>query len=274
MGRRWARWIGLGLLVVVLLAFGTWRLLREIPGLLANAEDTIRREAEALGFRVSFRDVRFHPLHLRLSLEDLNIRDGFADIPLAHAGHVELSLSPRRILSGLSPVSRVLVRTFSVQAGEANRTLLEKLRASGKEGGRDALPEVFLLDGDVRIGPMGPLERWEAKVPEVRIRPVRFLGTRVSVGVRRAGGRVCPPRRGGGAWLLPAATAGGVSFFAQVEGPLESPEGSGKILARNLLVPGNTPAEAEGSLAVSGKKIRLESFRGNLWAGAGHGAGV
>src|SRR3990172_6403298 len=83
MVRRWARWIGLGLLLVVLLAFGTWRLLREIPGLLANAEDTIRREAEALGFRVSFRDVRFHPLHLRLSLEDLNIRDGIADIPLA-----------------------------------------------------------------------------------------------------------------------------------------------------------------------------------------------
>src|SRR3990172_3733154 len=135
MVRRWTRWIGLGLLLVVLLAFGTWRLLREIPGLLANAEDTIRREAEALGFRVSFRDVRFHPLHLRLSLEDLNIRDGIADIPLAHADHVELSLSPRRILSGLSPVSRVLVRTYSVQAGEANRPLLEKLRASGKEGG-------------------------------------------------------------------------------------------------------------------------------------------
>ena len=340
MVRRWARWIGLGLLLVVLLAFGTWRLLREIPGLLAKAEDTIRREAEALGFRVSFRDVRFHPLHLRLSLEDLNIRDGIADIPLAHADHVELSLSPRRILSGLSPVSRVLVRTYSVQAGEANRPLLEKLRASGKEGGGDALPEVFLLDGDIRIGPMGPLERWEAKVPEVRIRPVRFLGTRVSVEVRRAAGRFALPgaesgnvpfdaaeadffwkgdsirvrklnasgphaklslsgqwdgvRRAmdlkfsgetdiagwtasgayGGDWLRHVATAGGVSFFAHVEGPLESPEGSGKILARNLLVPGNTPAEAEVSLAVSGKKIRLESFRGNLWDGALSGAGI
>src|SRR4030066_1414916 len=181
MARRWARWIGVGLPLGVLLAFGAWRLLREIPGLLAKAEDTIRREAEALGFRVSFRDVRFHPLHLRLSLEDLNIRDGIADIPLAHADHVEVSLSPRRILSGLSPVSRVLVRTFSVEAGEANRPLPEKLRASGKEGGGDALPEGFLLDGDVRSGPMGPLGRGEAKVPEGRIRPGRVLGARVRV---------------------------------------------------------------------------------------------
>src|SRR3972149_5968899 len=144
MVRRWTRWIGLGLLLVVLLAFGTWRLLREIPGLLANAEDTIRRGAEALGFRVSFRDLRFHPLHLRLSLEDLNIRDGIADIPLAHADHVELSLSPRRILSGLSPVPRVAVRTFPIRAGGANRPSLENPRPPGEEGGGDALPEVFL----------------------------------------------------------------------------------------------------------------------------------
>src|SRR3972149_1199591 len=154
MARRWARWIGFGVLLLVLLALGAWRALRGVPG------------------------------------------------------HVELSLSPRRILSGLSPVSRVLVRTFSVQAGEANRTLLEKLRASGKEGGRDALPEVFLLDGDVRIGPMGPLDRWEAKVPEVRIRPVRFLGTRVSVEVRRAAGRFALPGGEGGKEPVRGAAAG------------------------------------------------------------------
>src|SRR4030066_101081 len=207
MARRWARWIGLGLRLVVLLAFGTWRLLREIPGLLATAEDPRRRGGGALGFRVSFRDARFHPLHLRLSLEDLNIRDGIADIPRAHADHVELSLSPRRILSGLSPVSRVLVRTFSVQAGEANRPLLEKLRASGKEGGRDALPEVFLLDGDVRIGPMGPLERWEAKVPEGRIRPGRFLGARVRVEGRGSAGRFALPGAGRGNVPFDAAEA-------------------------------------------------------------------
>src|SRR3989304_5070808 len=170
MVRRWARWIGLGVLLVVLLALGTWRLLREIPGLLANAEDTIRREAEALGFRVSFRDVRFHPLHLRLSLEDLNIRDGIADIPLAHADHVELSLSPRRILSGLSPVSRVLVRTYSVQAGEANRPLLETLRASGKEGG----------GGGGRCASRG--------IPPRRRRPHRSHGTARAVGGEGPGG--------------------------------------------------------------------------------------
>src|SRR3990172_13095065 len=108
MARRWTWWIGLGFLLVVLLAFGTWRLLQDVPGLMAKAEDTFRREAEALGLELSFRDLRFHPLHLRVSLEDLDIRDGIAGIPLAHADHVEVSLSPRRFLSGLTPVSRAL----------------------------------------------------------------------------------------------------------------------------------------------------------------------
>src|SRR4030066_276287 len=140
MARRWAGWIGLGSLLVVLLAFGTWRLLQEVPGPRGKAEDTIRREAEALGLTLSFRDLRFHPLHLRVSLEDLDIRDGIAQIPLAHADHVEVSLSLRRFLSGLTPVSRVLVRTFSVHAGEANRLLLEKVRGSGRGGGAGISP--------------------------------------------------------------------------------------------------------------------------------------
>src|SRR3972149_374768 len=340
MARRWAWWIGLGLLLVVLLAFGPWRLLQGVPGLMAKAEDTIRREAEALGLELSFRDLRFHPLHLRISLEDLDIRDGIAGIPIAHANHFQVSLPPRRFLSGLTPVSRVLVRTFSVHAGEANRPLLEKVRGSGKGGEAGTLPEILLLDGKVRFGPMGPLERWEAKVPEVRIRPVRFLGTRVTTTVQEAAGRISLPGAGsgniplesaeadfflkgdsvrvrkfrasgrsarlsvsgqwegadrtvdwkfsgeaglavwaasgawGGDWIRRVATKGTGAFSARIEGPLENPEGWGKILARNLLFPGKTPFEGEASLAVAGKRIRLESLRGKIWDWAVSAAGM
>src|SRR4030042_4389453 len=123
MARRWTWWIGLGFLLVLLLAFGTWRLLQEVPDLMAKAEDTIRREAEALGLELSFRDLRFHPLHLRVSLEDLDIRDGTAGIPLAHADHVEVFLSPRRFPSGRTPLASVLRRAFSIHAGEAPRPM-------------------------------------------------------------------------------------------------------------------------------------------------------
>jgi hypothetical protein len=340
MARRWAWWISLGLLLVVLLAFGTWRLLQEVPGLMAKAEDTIRREAEALGLTLSFRDLRFHPLHLRVSLEDLDIRDGIAGIPLAHAEYVEVSLSPRRFLSGLTPVSRVIVRTFSVHVGEANRPLLEKIRGSGKRGEAGTLPEILLLDGKVRIEPMGPLERWEAKVPEVRIRPVRFLGTHVTAEVQEAAGRISLPGVGSGNiplesaeadfflkgdsirvrkirasgrsaklsvsgqwegadrkvdlefsgeadlavwaasgawgsdWIRRVATKGTVAWFARIEGPLDNPEGSGKILARNFLFPGKTPFEAEASFAVAGNRIRLKSLHGKIWDGAVSAAGL
>lgn len=199
--------MGLGFVLVVLLAFGTWRLLREVPGLLAKAEDAIREEAEALGFRVTFRDLRFHPLHLRVSLQDLDVRDAVADVPLAHADHVDVSISPRRILAGKLPVSRILVRTFSVQAGEANRPLLEKLRASGEGEKGGAIPEILLIDGKVRVGPLGPLARWEARIPKCRIRPVRFLGTQVTVEVRRSVGRLILPEAGEGNVPFDAAEA-------------------------------------------------------------------
>ncbi|HEU5360577.1 MAG TPA: hypothetical protein VFU42_05395, partial [Candidatus Deferrimicrobiaceae bacterium] len=301
MARRRAWWFGMGIIFVVLLAFGAWRLLQEVPGLLAKAEDTIRKEAEALGIRVSFRDLRFHPLHLRVSAEDLDIRDGIAGIPLAHAEHVEASLSPRRILWGQSPVSRVLVRSFSVHGGEANRPLLEKFRASEKREGKGEIPEILLIDGEVHIGPLGPLEGGEAKVSEVRIRPVRFLGTRITAKVSRVAGRISLPGEGsgnvpfdsaeadfflkgdsvrvrklhasgpsakitlsgewdgpnrtvalqgsgeldiaewtasravGGDWIRPVATEGKITFSAGVDGPLEDPEGAGKVLARDLV---------------------------------------
>ena len=339
MARRWAWRIGLGLFLVVLLAFGIRRLLQEIPPLLAKAEDTIQEEARALGLRVSYRALRLHPLHLRVSLEELDIRDDIAGIPLAHAGHVDVSLSLRRILSGALPVSRVLVRTFSVHAGEANRPLLDKLRSSGKSEEQEEAPEILLIDGVVRIRPLGPLAEWEAKIPELRIRPVRFLGTRVTVKVEQASGRIALPKAGsgnvpfdsaeadvflkgssvrvrkfrasgpsvkvvlsgewdgerrvadvkgsgeadigglrasgapGGDWLRHVATEGTLTFSAQWQGSPESPEGSVKILTRNLVFTGNTPADAEVLIGFSGKTVRVESLRGRVWGGVVSGAG-
>ncbi|MDX1815094.1 MAG: hypothetical protein R3239_03965, partial [Thermodesulfobacteriota bacterium] len=306
---------------------------------MAKAEDTIREEARAMGLRVSYREFRLHPLHLRVSLEDLEIQDDIAGIPLAHAKYVDVSLSLRRILSGAMPVSRILVRTFSVHAGEANRPLLDKLRASGKGEGEEKVPEILLVDGFVRIRPLGPLAEWEAKIPELRIRPVRFLGTRVTVKAEQASGMIALPKAGsggipfdsveadvflkgdsvrvrkfrasgpsvkialsgewdgerrmadvkgsgeadiggwtasgaaGGDWLRRVATEGKLTFSARFQGNPESPEGSVKILTRNLVFTGNTPADAEVLLGFSGKTVRVESLRGKVWGGVVSGAG-
>jgi autotransporter translocation and assembly factor TamB len=339
MARRWAWRIGLGFFLVVLLAFGIRRLVQEIPPLLAKAEHTIREETRAMGLRVSYREFRLHPLHLRVSLEDLEIQDDIAGIPLAHARHVDVSLSLRKILSGEMPVSRVLVRTFSVYAGEANRPLLEKLRASGKGEGKEEVPEILLVNGYVRIRPLGPIAEWEAKIPELRIRPVRFLGTRVMVKAEQASGLIALPKAGsgiipfdsaeadfflkggsvrvrkirasgpsvkialsgewdgerrvadvkgsgeadiggwmasgapGGDWLRRVAAEGKLTFSARLQGSPESPKGSVKILTRNLVFTGNTPADADISIGFSGKTIRVESLRGKVWGGVVSGEG-
>jgi len=292
-----------------------------------------------MGLRVSYREFRLHPLHLRVSLEDLDIQDDIAGIPLAHARHVDVSLSLRKILSGALPVSRVLVRTFSVHAGEANRPLLEKFRASEKGEGKKEVPEILLIDGYVRIRSLGPVAEWEAKIPELRIRPVRFLGTRVTVKAEQASGLIALPKAGsgiipfdsaevdvflkggsvrvrkfrasgpsvkialsgewdgerrvadvkgsgeadirgwtasgapGGDLLRRVATRGKLTFSARFQGSPESPEGSVKILTRNLVFAGNTPADADVSLGFSGNSLRVESLRGKVWGGAVSGAG-
>jgi hypothetical protein len=74
--------------------------------------------------------------------------------------------------------------------------------------------------------------------------------------------------------LRPVATEGTISFSARLAGSLDDPQGSGKILARNLLFTGNTPADAEISLTVSGNKVRLESIRGKVLGGVVSGAGT
>ncbi len=307
---------------------------------MAKAEDAIREETAALGLRVSYRDLRFHLLHFRISLEDLDIQDAIADLPLAGAEHVDVSLSPWRILSGRSPVSRVLVRKFFVRAGEENRPLVEGLRTSGKGEAEGAIPEIVLLDGEVLIGPLGPLVRWGAKVPMVRIRPTRFRGTHVTAEIVRSGGEIFLPRAGGGKipfdradvefflkgdlvrikrlaasgdpakfslsgkwdgkkreadvklsgqteiadWMASGApggglirkvaTAGTLSLSARWKGSFKTHEGSGRILARDLLLAGNTPAEVEVSLAASGNTVRMESIRGRVWDGVVSGSGA
>jgi autotransporter translocation and assembly factor TamB len=204
MSRRWAWWTAGGLLVVVLLAFGAWRLSREIPGRLRSAEETIRQEAAKYGLRVSYRNLRFHLLYPRVSLEDLAVVDERPGIELLRAGNVDVSLSPGNLISGDSPVSRIRIRNFSLHVEEANRPLIDRLR-SGKRGG--AMPEILLLAGKVRIGPLGPVNRWEAKLPELRLREVKYLGRRVSVRLEDAAGEIVLPGAVPGQWPLPSLEA-------------------------------------------------------------------
>lgn len=206
MARRWAWWTGAGLLLAALLFLGVWRLLRELPDLLRKAEETVAEEGGRLGLKVTFRNLRFQPLHLRVSLDDLAVDDALSRLPLARAEHVDLAISPRRVLSGYSPVSRVRVRGFSLKIEEGNRPLLEKIRAARGGGERaEPIPEILLLDGRLEVGPLGPLQRWEAAVDELRVRDVRFLGTQVTTSLQRAAGVVDLPGVGRGTVPLDSA---------------------------------------------------------------------
>lgn len=198
----------MGLLLAALLFLGVWRVSRELPDLLRKAEETIAEESGRFGLKVTFRNLRFQPLHLRVSLDDLAVDDALSGLPLARAGHVDLAISPSRLLSGYSPVSRVRVRDFSLRVEEGNRPLLEKIRAARGDGdgdGAEPIPEILLLDGRLEVGPLGPLERWEAAVEELRVRDVRFLGTQVTTSLRRAAGVVDLPGVGRGTVPLDSA---------------------------------------------------------------------
>jgi autotransporter translocation and assembly factor TamB len=212
MSRRWAWWTACGLLLVVLLALGAWRLSSEIPGRLRSVEESIRQEAAKYGLRVTYRNLRFHLLYPRVSLEDLAVEDERPGIELLRAGNVDVSLSPGRLISGESPVSRIRIRNFTLHVEEANRPLIDRLR-SGKPGG--AMPEILLLAGKVRIGPIGPVNRWEAKMPELRLREVKYLGRRISVRLEEASGEIVLPGEGAGRWPLPSLEA---DLFDQVGG--------------------------------------------------------
>ena len=200
MSRRWVWWT-VGGMLVVLLPLAGWRVSLEIPGRMRRAEKEMVEAAARYGLEVRYRSLKFHPLHLRLSLDDLVVRDGLDGLPLVRAGSVDVSLSFTRLLGGNIPVSRIRVRDFRIEAGEANRLLYEKLTAAEGGGGRsEPLPEILLVDGVARLGPLGPVRRMETSVRELRIREVRFLGTRITASLARTTGDIVLPGGGAGAW--------------------------------------------------------------------------
>ncbi len=205
MSKRWIRWFGGGILVV-LLAWAGWRLSIEIPERLRSAEGEIAAAAARYGLDIRHGGLKFHLLHLYLSLHDIEVRDASADRFLASAGDVEISLSPFRMLRGEIPVSRIRVRNFRVEAGERNRQLYEKLSSSGKRSG-GSLPEILFVDGSLLLGPLGPVRRLEADVRELRIREGRFYGTRIHASVARARGEISVAGEGSAAWPFPSLEA-------------------------------------------------------------------
>ena len=204
MSRRWAWWTSGSLLLLALLASGAWRLSREIPDRLRKAEEAVREEAARYGLGISFKNLRFHLLYPRVSLDDLEVRDERAGTHLLRAGSVDVSLSPGHLLRGDSPVSRIRIRNFTILAGEENRPVIERLRKMERKG---PTPEILFLDGRARIGPVGPLKRWESRIQELRIREVRFLGTRISLHAEEASGEIALPGAKSANWPLDSLEA-------------------------------------------------------------------
>src|SRR5512139_1418132 len=236
MARRWAWWTGSSLLAVVLLTVGVWRLALEIPERMRQAGETIRQEAAAYGLKVSFRNLRFHPLYFSVSLDDLSVEDALSGLPLARSESADASLSIPGILSGRTPVSRIRVRNFTIEAGEGNRALFEKIRSAPSGEGGEAIPEILLVDGRIRVGPLGPVRRLEANVREFRIRPVRFLGTKVSLDAGKVSGDLSLPVVGDGRVPFNSAEAdffynNGVLRVSRLtaEGPSASLRASGLV---------------------------------------------
>ncbi len=339
MARRWAWWTGSILLAVVLLTVGAWRLAREVPDRLRSAGDAIRREAASVGLTVSFRNLEFHPLYLRVSADNLSVDDALSGLPLARAERVDASLSIAGILAGGSPVSRIRVWNYTLEAGEANRALLEKIRSASSGEGGEPLPEILLLKGRIRLGPLGPIRRLEATVPEFRIRHVRFLGTQVSVDVKNASGDLSLPVAGDGRipfdsaeadfyyrngvlrvrrllasgpsasvrasgtvdtakragdvtasgkadiarWIAAGAPGSGrlgevagqgqVEFTATADGSFARPALAARAVLSNGRLGGDSPADGEISVALSGGRLRVESLGGRLWGGTVAGRG-
>jgi autotransporter translocation and assembly factor TamB len=246
MSRRWAWWTAGGLLVVVLLAFGAWRLSREIPDQLRKAEEAIRKEAARVGLRVSYRNLRIHFFYPRVSMDNLAVVDEGPGIEVLRAESVDVSLSPGRLLSGESPVSRIRLRKFALHAEEANRPLFDRMRAGKRTG---PMPEILLLGGIVRLGPFGPLRWWEAKIPEMRLREVKFLGTRLSLSAEDAKGEIDLPGAVPSKWP-----------FGSLEADLYDQEGVFRI--RRIRATGDTaivrisgsvdPARKSGDVKLSG----------------------
>ncbi len=241
MAKRRARWAILFVLLVVLSFLGIRQVLRSIPDRLRAAERMLADQARALGLEVSFRDLRFHPAILSVSLDNLVVRDAAADTTLLLAERVDLSLSLRGMVSGGSPVSRVRVRNFSIRFDEKNRSLLDRFR-SGQDAGSGSrmIPEIRLLDGTVEAGPIGPLVRGTVHLRQLGIRDRGSLGRQVTVIFDGSEGRVILP--GGEPAEIPI-DSGAIEFVHRGEilrvrnlrlsGPALSLRGSGLVDVKN-----------------------------------------
>ena len=203
---RWVRWAGGGLAVLLLSVVG-WRLSLEIPERVRRAGAALVDAAAREGVAVRYDELKFHLLHLRVSIDNVVLRDALADLPLGTARSVDVSLSPRRFLTGDLPVARIRVRNFRLEAGERNRALYDRWMATRKEGPSLSLPEILLVDGSILLTPPGPLRRFQTVVREVRIRDDRFLGTHVTASLERAEGDVALPGDAGGVWPFPSVEA-------------------------------------------------------------------
>jgi len=206
MSKRWVRWTGGGLLVLLLGIVG-WRLSLEIPERVRRAGAALVDAAAREGVAVRYGELKLHLLHLHVSIDNVVVRDAVADLPLGSARSVDVSLSPLRFLMGDLPVSRVRVRNFRLEAGEGNRALYDRWMSARKEGPSPSLPEILLVDGSILLTPPGALRRFQAVVREIRIRDVRFLGTHVTASLERAEGDVALPEGAGGVWPFPSVEA-------------------------------------------------------------------
>ncbi|MGE5283659.1 MAG: translocation/assembly module TamB domain-containing protein [Actinomycetota bacterium] len=200
------RWTGGGLLVLLLSVVG-WRLSLEIPERVRRAGASLVEAAAREGVAVRFGELKFHLLHLHVSVDNVVMRDALADLPLASARSIDVSLSPLRFLTGGLPVSRILVRNFRLEAGERNRALYDRWMSRRKEGPSPSLPEIQLVDGSILFASPGPVRRFQTVVRELRIHEGRFLGTHVTASLERTEGDVTLPGDAGGAWPFPSVEA-------------------------------------------------------------------
>lgn len=203
--RRAAGLAALAVFIALVCAGALW-LRRTLPDLLRSAQERIRGEASALGLRVSYGDVRLRLITPNLSLESVTVEDAAAGTPVMRAERVDATVSFRSLLFGGPPVSRVRVQGYTVTLDERNRPLFDRLRSRTGERQRET-PEILLLDGTVRIGPLGPVARFEARAAEIHIRERPFSGTRLTFQWDGASGDIAPGRPWGGAWPFPTGTA-------------------------------------------------------------------
>ncbi len=206
MSKRWVRWVGGGLLLLLLSVVG-WRLSLEIPERVRRAGESLVDAAAREGVAVRYDGLKLHLLHLHVSIDNLVVRDALADLPLGSARSIDVSLSPLRFLAGDLPVSRIRVRDFRLEAGARNRALYDRWASTQGKGPSVSLPEILLVDGSILLTLPGPLRRLQTVVREIRVREERFRGTHVTAFLERSEGDVALPGGAGGVWPFPSVEA-------------------------------------------------------------------